>query len=215
MTARDSLPVHSSWGPVLAPHRSLIDSILATIEDQEITPGVDQIFSSLELDVAQVKCIIIGQDPYPTRGTAHGLAFSIPKEVQKIPASLANIFSELESDIGLERPTHGDLSSWMSEGVLLLNRVLTTRIGESDAHKGLGWQTVTEAIAKEASKRDAIAILWGRQAQGLRDLFPLRVESAHPSPLSAYRGFFGSKPFSQVNSMLRATNRSEINWSLK
>ena len=214
MTAQDSSPVHSSWSPVLAPHKKLIDSILASIRNEEVAPSLDRVFACLEIELSKVKCIIIGQDPYPTRGNAHGLAFSIPKEVRKIPASLKNIFAELENDIGVKAPSHGDLSAWVSEGVLLLNRVLTTRIGASDAHKKLGWQVVTEAIAKDVARRNAVAILWGRQAQELRDVFPLKIESAHPSPLSAYRGFFGSKPFSKVNEMLITNHREPINWAL-
>jgi uracil-DNA glycosylase len=184
------------------------------LKDQEIAPPQDLIFSALSMDVADVKCVIVGQDPYPTRGNAHGLAFSVPKSVSKIPASLKNIFIELESDLGIGIPTNGDLSPWVSQGVLLLNRVLTTRVGRSDAHKDLGWQVITETIAEQAAKQSAVAILWGKQAQELRDIFSLKVESVHPSPLSAYRGFFGSKPFSQVNAMLKSTHRAEIDWSL-
>ncbi len=206
--------MHSSWTPILEPHRPLIDSILNSLKDEEIAPPQDLIFAALSMDVADVKCVIVGQDPYPTRGNAHGLAFSVPKSVSKIPASLKNIFIELESDLGIGIPTNGDLSPWVSQGVLLLNRVLTTRVGRSDAHKDLGWQVITETIAELAAKQSAVAILWGKQAQELRDVFSLKVESVHPSPLSAYRGFFGSKPFSQVNAMLKSTHRAEIDWSL-
>ena len=166
------------------------------------------------MDVAAIKCVIVGQDPYPTKGNAHGLAFSVPPSVSKIPASLKNIFTELESDLGISTPKHGDLTPWVSQGVLLLNRVLTTQVGQSDAHKGLGWQVITEAIASAAANQNPVAVLWGKQAQELGDLFSLKVESVHPSPLSAYRGFFGSKPFSQVNAMLKDTHRTEIDWSL-
>lgn len=206
--------MHSSWAPILEPHRPLIDSILNSLKDQEFAPPQDLIFSALSMDIADIKCVIVGQDPYPTSGNAHGLAFSVPQSVSKIPASLKNIFIELESDLGIAIPNHGDLSPWVSQGVLLLNRVLTTQVGHSDAHKDLGWQVITETIAEQAAKQNAVAILWGKQAQELRDIFSLKVESVHPSPLSAYRGFFGSKPFSQVNAMLRDTQRTEIDWSL-
>ncbi|CAB4331218.1 MAG: uracil-DNA glycosylase [Actinobacteria bacterium] len=206
--------MHSSWTPILEPHRHLLNSILETIHDQEISPPQDLIFSALCLDVAAIKCVIVGQDPYPTKGNAHGLAFSVPLSVSKIPASLKNIFTELESDLGIAIPNHGDLTPWVSQGVLLLNRVLTTQVGQSDAHKGLGWQVITEAIASAAANQNPVAVLWGKQAQELGDLFSLKVESVHPSPLSAYRGFFGSKPFSQVNAMLKDTHRTEIDWSL-
>lgn len=206
--------MHSSWAPILEPHRPLIDSILQSIHDQEVSPPQELIFSALSMDVADIKCVIVGQDPYPTRGNAHGLAFSVPQTVSKIPGSLKNIFIELESDLGISIPAHGDLSPWVSQGVLLLNRVLTTEVGRSDAHKDLGWQVITKTIAAQAAKQEAVAILWGKQAQELSDIFSLKVESVHPSPLSAYRGFFGSKPFSQVNAMLKSTHRTEIDWTL-
>ena len=214
MTVRDFSHVHSSWEPVLEPHRPLIDSILSKIQDVDIAPPRDLIFASLAIDIEKVRCVIIGQDPYPTKSNAHGLAFSIPESVQVIPASLRNIFKELQDDIGVEPPTHGNLSAWVSEGVLLLNRVLTTRIGQTEAHTNLGWQIITEAIARESARRNPVAILWGKKAQELSHLFDLKIESVHPSPLSAYRGFFGSKPFSRTNEMLLSTGRSAINWNL-
>jgi len=206
--------VHSSWNPILEPHGALIDSIFESLKDQEIAPPKNLIFSALSMNVADIKCIIVGQDPYPTKGNAHGLAFSVPQSVSRIPASLKNIFLELESDLGIATPVHGDLSPWVMQGVLLLNRVLTTQLGHSDSHRDLGWQVITNTIAAHAAKQNAVAILWGKQAQELSNLFSLRVESVHPSPLSAYRGFFGSRPFSQVNAMLKKTNRTEIDWSL-
>jgi len=214
MTVRDFSHVHSSWEPVLEPHRPLIDSILSKIQDVDLAPPRDLIFASLAIDIEKVRCVIIGQDPYPTKSNAHGLAFSIPESVQVIPASLRNIFKELQDDIGVEPPTHGNLNAWVSEGVLLLNRVLTTRIGETQAHTNLGWQIITEAIARESARRNPVAILWGKKAQELSHLFDLKIESVHPSPLSAYRGFFGSKPFSRTNEMLLSTGRSAINWNL-
>ena len=211
---RDSSLVHSSWDPVLEPHKSRIESILLNLKDEEIAPAPDQIFRALDVAVDDVKCVILGQDPYPTKGNAHGLAFSVPESVTRIPASLKNIFRELENDMNIAIPERGDLSPWLSQGVLLLNRVLTTEVGKSNAHARLGWQGITESIIEEVAKREPVAILWGNSAQEMSQYFRFKVESVHPSPLSAYRGFFGSKPFSRVNEFLRESNRTEINWSL-
>jgi uracil-DNA glycosylase len=211
---RDSSLVHSSWDPVLEPHKSRIESILLNLKDEEIAPAPDQIFRALDVAVDDVKCVILGQDPYPTKGNAHGLAFSVPESVTRIPASLKNIFRELENDMNVPIPERGDLSPWLSQGVLLLNRVLTTEVGKSNAHARLGWQGITESIIEEVAKREPVAILWGNSAQEMSQYFRFKVESVHPSPLSAYRGFFGSKPFSRVNEFLRESNRTEINWSL-
>jgi len=157
---------------------------------------------------------MVGQDPYPTPGNAMGLAFSTPSSVRKIPQSLKNIFTELEDDQGIAPPTTGDLSAWSAAGVLLLNRVLTTRQGESNAHEKIGWQGITDNIAAKLGKRDVVAVLWGKQAQELSRFFTHKVEGVHPSPLSAYRGFFGSKPFTQVNKLLISQGREPIDWSL-
>jgi uracil-DNA glycosylase len=206
--------VHSSWLPIFQPLRGSIDEILESIKSEEIAPKYSQIFRAFQSDLTKVRCVIVGQDPYPTEGNAMGLAFSIPADVKTIPASLRNIFTELHSDQGIPIPRSGDLSAWADNGVLLLNRVLTTRVGESNAHLNVGWRAITDHLARELGERDVIAILWGRQAQELAPYFKYRVEGVHPSPLSAYRGFFGSKPFSQVNKLLHNTNREPINWSL-
>ena len=209
-----SSPVHSSWAPVLKPLEGLISEVLSRIEGEDTAPARELIFQAFATDLESIRCVIIGQDPYPTPGNAMGLAFSVPAYVAPIPQSLRNIFAELESDIGITPPSCGDLSQWTKSGVLLLNRVLTTRLGESDAHKNVGWQEFTNQIAIELGKRDVVAILWGRQAQELSKFFRYSVTSVHPSPLSAYRGFFGSKPFSQVNEILTRTGRPPIDWSL-
>ena len=206
--------VHSSWAPIFEPIEGLINEVLSKISGDEIAPSYESIFRAFESDLASIRCVIVGQDPYPTPGNAMGLAFSVKPSVRKIPASLKNIFTELQSDQGIATPASGDLSLWAGEGVLLLNRVLTTRQGESNAHTNVGWQEITEHIASELGKRDVIAILWGKQAQELSRYFTHRVESVHPSPLSAYKGFFGSKPFSKVNELLVATGREPIDWKL-
>jgi uracil-DNA glycosylase len=210
----DSSHVHSSWEPIFEPIEGLIIEILSRIKDEKIAPTRELIFKAFSMDLATVRCVIVGQDPYPTPGNATGLAFSVPESVQKIPQSLKNIFTELESDLGISPPPRGDLSRWASSGVLLLNRILTTRIGESESHKNIGWQQVTNHIVIELGKRDVVALLWGKQAQDLQKYFRYSVESAHPSPLSAYRGFFGSRPFSAVNAHLRSLGREPIDWRL-
>lgn len=209
-----SLHVHSSWKPVLEPFSADIARILGSLQGSSIAPAQDEIFAALEVPLSEVRCVIIGQDPYPTAGNAHGLAFSIPDEVRRIPASLQNIFKELHSDLGLDIPQSGNLEKWRNQGVLLLNRILTTEIGRSNAHSGLGWQVITKSIAEASADQGAVAILWGKEAQGLAPLFKESILSVHPSPLSAYRGSFGSKPFSKVNEALIRIGREPIEWRL-
>ena len=209
-----SLHVHSSWKPVLEPFSADIARILGSLQGSSIAPAQDEIFAALEVPLSEVRCVIIGQDPYPTAGNAHGLAFSTPDEVRRIPASLQNIFKELHSDLGLDIPQSGNLEKWRNQGVLLLNRILTTEIGRSNAHSGLGWQVITKSIAEASADQGAVAILWGKEAQGLAPLFKESILSVHPSPLSAYRGFFGSKPFSKVNEALIRIGREPIEWRL-
>jgi uracil-DNA glycosylase len=206
--------VHASWQRLLEPVAPDIEKILAKIADEDIAPPREEIFRAFDIDLEEVQVVIFGQDPYPTKGNAMGLAFSVPTNVTHIPASLRNIFQELENDLGLRRPLSGDLTSWERSGVLLLNRVLTTRVGEPAAHSNLGWQNITNHIARELGARGVIAILWGKSAQELSEYFSNYISSAHPSPLSAYRGFFGSKPFSRVNELLITQGRSPVNWSL-
>ena len=206
--------VHSSWKPVLEPFSEEIARILNSLTGSQVTPAINQVFASLETPLTEIKCVIIGQDPYPTAGNAHGLAFSTPDEVRKIPASLRNIFKELHLDLGLDIPQSGNLEKWRDQGVLLLNRILTTEVGRSNAHSDIGWQVITNAISQAAADQGAVAILWGREAQDLTPLFKESISSVHPSPLSAYRGFFGSKPFSKVNEALMRMGREPIDWRL-
>ncbi|CAN1506924.1 Ung Uracil DNA glycosylase [Candidatus Nanopelagicaceae bacterium] len=206
--------VHSSWAAVFEPIDPLIEELLSKISGEDLSPSFDSIFRAFQSDLESIRCVIVGQDPYPTPGNAMGLAFSTPPSVEKIPQSLRNIFKELEDDQAITPPTSGDLSAWSAAGVLLLNRVLTTREGESNAHSNIGWQQITDHIAAELGKRDVVAVLWGKQAQELSRFFTYKLEGVHPSPLSAYRGFFGSKPFAQVNQLLVAQGREPINWKL-
>jgi len=211
---RASLPVHDSWLRLLDPVAPEIEIILKKITNEDIAPRREEIFRAFDIDLEKVRVVIFGQDPYPTKGNAMGLAFSVPETVTPIPSSLRNIFKELESDLGFEKPVSGDLTAWERSGVLLLNRVLTTRVGETGAHLDLGWQHITNHIARELGARGVIAILWGKSAQELSGNFIKHISSAHPSPLSAYRGFFGSQPFSRANELLVAQGEEPIDWSL-
>lgn len=214
MTDLASQRVHSSWSEVLEPFNGEIERILQGLDSRNVAPPKAEIFAALEMDLNSIKCVIVGQDPYPTAGNAHGLAFSVSRGVKKVPASLRNIFKELSDDLLVDIPTHGCLENWRDEGVLLLNRVLTTEVGRSNAHTNLGWQPITEAIAKAAADKGAVGVLWGVQAQELAPNFQYKVSAPHPSPLSAYKGFFGSKPFSAVNKILEEQGLTPINWVL-
>jgi uracil-DNA glycosylase len=171
----------------------------------------------------QVRCVILGQDPYHGPGQAHGLAFSVQAGV-RAPPSLLNIYKELESDLGLARPAGGDLTPWARQGVLLLNNTLTVEAGQAGSHAGRGWDAITDACVAAVAERSAptVFILWGRHAKKKASRVPalaraphhLIVASAHPSPLSAHNGFFGSRPFSQTNAFLEAAGRGAIDWSL-
>jgi uracil-DNA glycosylase len=167
----------------------------------------------------QVKVVLLGQDPYHGAGQAHGLCFSVPEGIQK-PPSLVNIFKELKSDLGLEEPLHGNLTRWASQGVLLLNATLTVRENQAGSHQNHGWETFTDAAMKRLSEQrnGLIFMLWGNYAMAKRSLIdPSRhfiLTSVHPSPLSAHRGFFGCRHFSQVNNLLRQQGVEEINWQL-
>lgn len=205
--------LHPQWQVELASHKALIESIDSFISNRSVTPDYNLIFRALNQPIESTRVVIFGQDPYPTKGHAHGLAFSIDSSITNLPASLRNIYKELFADLGITR-THGDLSDWADQGVMLINRVLSTEIGKSLAHEKLGWQDITERVAQVLGERDVIAVLWGSTALPLKQFFHEQsvITSVHPSPLSAYRGFFGSSPFSQVNAMLRSKGLKEINW---
>lgn len=166
----------------------------------------------------RVRVLVVGQDPYPTPGHPIGLSFAVEKHVRPIPRSLQNIYRELRDDLELEPAVHGDLTAWTQQGVLLLNRVLTVQAGSSGSHRGKGWEEITEAAIRSLVGRDAplVAVLWGRDAGTLRPMLgdtPV-VASAHPSPLSASSGFFGSRPFSRVNELLVAAGAEPVDWRL-
>jgi uracil-DNA glycosylase len=205
--------LHPEWQEELERHKDLIDSIDLFLRKREIAPSHDLVFRALSNPIASTKVVIFGQDPYPTQGHAHGLAFSVEASVSPLPPSLRNIYKELYSDLAILR-TLGDLGDWQEQGVMLINRILSTEVGQSMAHSKLGWQEVTETVAQALGKRNVIAVLWGNTALELKKYFNPEdvVSSVHPSPLSAHRGFFGSSPFSQVNAKLVAKGFQELTW---
>ncbi|CAN2162651.1 Ung Uracil DNA glycosylase [Candidatus Nanopelagicaceae bacterium] len=205
--------LHPEWQEVLLSQRSNIDRIDSYLHNREISPTHDLIFRALHHPISHTRVVIVGQDPYPTKGHAHGLAFSVESSVTPLPASLRNIFEELKSDCGITRSS-GDLSEWADQGVMLLNRILSTEIGSSMAHAKLGWEEITNTIASVLGQQPVVAVLWGRYAAQLAGYFKdeMVITSAHPSPLSAYRGFLGSQPFSAINSKLTEHGMPAINW---
>ena len=199
------------------PWLKIVDlDLLKSIEnqlDEDFLPAPRNVFRALTLSPEKVKVLIVGQDPYPNADHAMGLAFSVNKTVSVLPASLKNIFKELESDLGVVR-TNGDLSDWVNQGVLLLNTTLTFNPTQPRQHLNIGWDLFTKSIIEYTGKKGAIGVLWGNHAIAMKDFFlPDRViTSVHPSPLSAYKGFFDSKPFSRVNQILIEQGISEIKW---
>ena len=213
------------WRPVLADEGSQeslkrLSKFLADEKQQQTTvfPPRDKIFRALELTpLDKVRVVILGQDPYHDDGQAEGLSFSVPVGIA-IPPSLRNIYRELNDDLGIPPATHGHLAAWSSQGVLLLNTVLTVRAHEANSHRKRGWEEITSAILKKINELPRVVfILWGAPAQQVARSIADRhlvLQSAHPSPLSAYRGFFGSKPFSRCNQWLKQNGSEEINWRL-
>jgi uracil-DNA glycosylase len=185
-----------------------------------IFPSEQNVFAAFELTPPEsVRVVIVGQDPYHNVGQAHGLAFSVSPGV-KLPASLRNIFKEMHDDVGVPKPKHGCLIPWAEQGVLLLNTVLTVRAHEANSHRGQGWETFTDAVIRQLGNRTKplIFVLWGKPAQAKKKLIDAErhvvLEAAHPSPLSAQRGFFGSTPFSKINAKLREWADAEIDWAI-
>lgn len=214
----------ADWAVALAPVAGQIAAMGDFLRDEVAAgrtylPAGANVLRAFQAPFSQVKVLIVGQDPYPTPGHAIGLSFAVDRSVRPIPRSLSNIYRELTSDLGVPPPAHGDLTSWTRSGVLLLNRVLTVAPGVSAAHKGKGWEKVTEQAIRSLVARGGplVAILWGKDAQTLVPMLgevPY-VASVHPSPMSADRGFFGSRPFSRVNEMLRAQGAEPVDWTLR
>lgn len=216
--------VHPTWVPVLECERDTLGALgeflrAETGEGHRWLPAGDNILRAFSTPLDDVRVLIVGQDPYPTPGHAVGLSFSVSPDTRPLPRSLQNIHRELVDDLGVPRPTSGDLSPWTRQGVMLLNRVLTVRAGDPGSHRGKGWEQITDTAIRGLVQRGdqpLVAILWGRDAQSLEPLLedtPV-IASAHPSPMSADRGFFGSKPFSRANDLLEELGGEPIDWSL-
>lgn len=215
--------VAADWAVALAPVEDRIEAMGAFLRAEIAAgrgylPAGEQVLRAFQRPLAEVKVLIVGQDPYPTPGHPVGLSFSVAPDVRPLPPSLVNIYKELVDDLGVPPPTNGDLSAWADAGVLLLNRSLTVTPGVSNAHRGKGWEPVTErAIAALVARGGPLAaVLWGRDAQSLTPALgsvPC-VASPHPSPLSAHRGFFGSRPFSRVNALLEQQGGTPVDWRL-
>jgi uracil-DNA glycosylase len=215
--------VASDWAAALAPVDDDIVRMGAFLRSEIAAgrgylPAGDHVLRAFQRPLAEVKVLIVGQDPYPTPGHPVGLSFSVARHVRPLPPSLVNIFKELVDDLGVPAPSCGDLSPWADAGVLLLNRSLTVSPGRANSHRGKGWEAVTERAIRALAHRGGplAAILWGRDAQSLTaSLGPIPwAESVHPSPLSAHRGFFRSKPFSQVNRLLEEQGGTPVDWRL-
>jgi len=211
------------WAEALAPVADDIAAMGAFLREElaagrTYLPAGDKILRAFAEPMSDVRVLITGQDPYPTPGHPVGLSFSVAPDVRPIPRSLANIYAELKADLGIEPCPHGDLTAWSQQGVLLLNRVLTVRAGASASHRGRGWEPVTEQAIRALVERDQplVAILWGRDARSLKPMLgdTPTIESAHPSPLSASGGFFGSRPFSRANALLEQQGAAPTDWRL-
>lgn len=215
--------VDPGWAEALEPVADRVSAMgdflrTETGAGRRYLPAGQDILRAFRQPLADVRVLIVGQDPYPTPGHPVGLSFSVGPQVRPLPRSLQNIFRELVCDVGCSPPSRGDLTPWTSRGVLLLNRVLTVRPGEPGSHRGKGWEAVTDQAIRALVARGTpmVAILWGRDAQTLRPLLDgvPRLESAHPSPMSADRGFFGSRPFSRTNDLLARGGCPPVDWSL-
>jgi uracil-DNA glycosylase len=211
--------VPDHWKEILQDYNLQIDELGTKLQKkadqgERILPDKKHLFRALELKPEQVKVIIVGQDPYPNISDAIGLSFAVPARKTGLPGSLLNIQKEIMTDIGSTTTADGDLTKWASQGVMLLNRVLTVTAGESGSHSKLGWQEITEKIVAHCANLGAVGLLWGSSARELAHLFSedCLVEGVHPSPLSAHRGFLGSKPFSRVNQLLENKGKTAIIW---
>jgi uracil-DNA glycosylase len=215
--------VEPGWAAALAPVADQVAAMGAFLRAElaagrRYLPAGEHVLRAFSQPFADVRVLIVGQDPYPTPGHAIGLSFAVERDVRPIPRSLQNIYRELRADLGISPPEHGDLTAWARHGVLLLNRSLTVGPGAPASHRGKGWEAVTDQAIRALAGRGTplVAILWGRDAQTLRPMLgsvPV-IESAHPSPMSADRGFFGSRPFSRANALLVEQGAEPVDWSL-
>lgn len=213
--------IDPEWARALAPVSDVIRMLGRRLREEQAEgrgylPAENNVLRAFQRPLSHVRVLIVGQDPYPTPGHPIGLSFAVERDVRPLPRSLGNIYRERADDLGIPPAPHGDLTAWSEQGVLLLNRVLTVRPGMAASHRGWGWEQVSELAIRAlvAREQPLVAILWGKDAAGLRPLLadtPI-VESAHPSPLSARRGFFGSRPFSRVNELLMKQGAPSIDW---
>ncbi|MFK0241109.1 uracil-DNA glycosylase [Microbacterium sp. NPDC090281] len=216
--------IDAGWAEALAPAQETITALGERLRAEQeaghgYLPAGGNVLRAFQRPLSDVRVLITGQDPYPTPGHPIGLSFAVDREVRPLPRSLSNIYKERESDLGLPPAPHGDLTAWSDQGVLLLNRVLTVRPGAAASHRGWGWEQVTELAIRTLVARDQplVAILWGKDAANLQPLLgetPV-ISSAHPSPLSARRGFFGSQPFSRANALLEEQGADPVDWRVE
>ncbi|MGM7669583.1 uracil-DNA glycosylase [Microbacterium sp. A93] len=221
-------PLDPGWERALASQREALAGVGQSItarraSGEQVLPAPEDILRAFRQPFDDVRVLILGQDPYPTPGHPIGLSFAADRHVTPLPRSLGNIYRELETDLGIPPASHGDLSAWTDQGVLLLNRVLTVAAGRAGSHRNLGWEAITEAAVAALAAREAplVAILWGADARKMAPILTRHgggrvdlLESPHPSPLSAYRGFFGSRPFSRTNELLTQAGAAPVDWRL-
>lgn len=215
--------IASDWAEALAPVEGQLAELGRFLNEerasgQRVLPAGDRILAAFQRPLADVRVLIVGQDPYPTPGHPIGLSFATAPDVRPIPRSLQNMYRELNDDLGIDPAPHGDLTAWADHGVMLLNRVLTVRAGAPASHRGKGWEAVTECAIRALVARGGplVAVLWGNDARQLASMLGdvPRIESPHPSPLSASRGFFGSRPFSRVDAALDEQGARPVDWRL-
>jgi uracil-DNA glycosylase len=215
--------VEAGWATALDPVKDQIAKMGDFLREQiaagrRYLPSGENVLRAFKQPFDDVKVLIVGQDPYPTPGHPVGLSFSVDPKVTRLPGSLVNIFHEYSTDLGYPTPANGDLTPWTERGVLLLNRVLTVEPGKPGSHRGKGWEEVTEQAIRALAARDRplVAILWGRDARNLAPVLggTPRIESAHPSPMSAHNGFFGTRPFSRANQLLQRQGAEPVDWKL-
>lgn len=216
--------IDPGWAEALAPMQDVIAGLGDRLREEQAAgrgylPAGENVLRAFQRPLSEVRVLITGQDPYPTPGHPIGLSFAVDRDVRPIPRSLANIYRERETDVGLAPAPHGDLTAWSDQGVLLLNRVLTVQPGAAASHRGWGWEQVTELAIRTlvARAQPLVAILWGKDAANLQPLLgdtPV-ITSAHPSPLSARRGFFGSRPFSRANALLAQQGADPVDWRVE
>ena len=214
----------ADWARALADVDDAVVAMGAFLDREEangrgLLPARDAVFRAFETPLSDVRVLIMGQDPYPTPGHPIGLSFAVAPDVRPLPRSLVNIYRELETDLGIAPASHGDLSRWTEQGVMLLNRVLSVAPGDAGSHGGRGWEAITDAAVAALARRGGpcVAILWGNRAQQVGASLGAvpRLESAHPSPLSARRGFFGSRPFSRTNEILTTLGARPVDWRVE